>query len=271
MPINFQAIDIQALPQHFIVSVGFAVAVIVFVVIVWFLAQKPKPKKFFELNPAAGVLRLFPGAGIEVTLTAFRLVPGKKMWGFDALVKNHGEALEKLVLAFDGTKAVFANLPAGKLLIKPVELRRDRKKIGKMRVTIQSTPELEGLVREILVPVNEVLRELQGAGKISLIQETRGRRAEVNKARVREVIAKEFEEMLAARRAPEARPALAEPTPQALRERLAELAEEEKQAQLSFMKREINEAAFSDVMKKIQAARIEARARLARLEARKTP
>ncbi|MCX6767873.1 MAG: hypothetical protein NTY90_04065 [Candidatus Micrarchaeota archaeon] len=267
---------IPELPPDFILTLVLAAVALVAVVLAWFFARRPKPPKAFELDKAAGAVKLFPGSGIEVTLRAFRLMPDRGAWGFDVLVKNRGDALEKLVLEFNGAKTVVAGLAADALAIKPVEIRRGKKRIGKVRVALKAVPELE--FNEIVLPMNEILEELRGADKIALIQETRGAgRKAADEAREREAVAREFQEMLEARRKP--RPATAPATAQlerfpatpatsqVLKERLAELAEEERQAQVGFMKRELSEAAFSDVMKKVQSQRIEAKAKLARLEA----
>jgi len=257
---------------------GAAAAAIALAIIIWLLSRKPKPPEPFALDKEAGALLLFPGNGVEVTLRAFRVMPAKKAWGFDALVKNRGGDLERISIAFNGARATISRLQKGEMAIRPFEIKRGRRKLVKLLFTIAALPR-EAVFEEIALPMNEILSKLREAGKISLVRdpgEALGRKT--GNAAEREAIAREFEEMLAARREQKPKAGEAEAPPQpaidaahALRERLAELAEQEKQAQLSYMKREISEAAFSDVLKKIQAERIEARAKLARLESGKKP
>jgi hypothetical protein len=238
-------------------------AAIIVIILVWLATRRPKAAELFAVDALRGSLKVFPDADLEVTLQAFKFVPGKKSFGFDVLVKNRGELIEKLVLVMDCAKAVFYRVGPGELAIRSLEIRRDKKKIGKMIVSIACVPEREGLVSEIMVPMNEVLAQLQKANRISVIR-AEGAKRVVDRSREREAIARDFEDMLAARKAPE-KPLFGD-TVEMLEENLRELAEEEKQAQLSYLRREINDSGFGDVVKKIQSKRIEARAKLARLK-----
>ena len=265
---------LPAVPQELVVPLGVALAAVLLIVIAWLATRRPEAVQLFRVDAAGGALRLFPGGDLDVTLRAFRLAAGKRAVGFDLLVKNRGDEIDELAVSLDGSRAALGGIPPGRLVIRPWQLGRGGKKagkaakIGRMAFAFECVPERDGLVPEIEVPMNEVLSELQRAGKIALIEEAGGGRAVVDAAREREVIARQFEEMLSARRPPAGAavaPVAAE-TAEVLQERLKELAEEEKQAQLSYLRREVTDAAFGDIVNKIQSKRIEARAKLARLK-----